>query len=451
MTEEIAYRTAASLLTAFTTGELSPVDVVDALAARIGLLDGKLNALVANDFQRARAAAADSAERWGNGSARPLEGLPVVVKDLFDTAGLLTTYGSKMYATHVPVRDAAVVASIRKAGAIVLGKSATHEFAWGITTDSAWRGPTRNPWAPERIPGGSSGGSAAALAAGYAPLALGTDTAGSVRIPAGFCGVAGLKPTFGTLANDGAFSLAPSLDHVGLMARTVADVRLMWATLAGAGRTPRRPQRRPVVGVWRDLDQSPLEPAAAHARDVAVSALRSAGATVVRLGGRPLPEIYRTIATTLLTEALTVHTELNLWPDRRGEYGDDVRARLELAETITATERAHARRARRALCDEFGGALAEVDAIISPISAVGPVQIGVDEAGYREQVITSTAPQSLTGLPALAVPVGLFDGMPVGVQLTAGPNRELPLLDLGALLEAALGPAGHHHPALPRT
>jgi aspartyl-tRNA(Asn)/glutamyl-tRNA(Gln) amidotransferase subunit A len=202
MPEAIHRLSALDLIERYRQGSLSPVEVVRTLLERIAE-HRCLNAVSAVDAERSLAGAEDALQRYRAGRARPLEGVPVLVKDLIDTSRLTTTYGSAMFAGHVPEHDATVVRLLREAGAIVLGKTTTHEFAWGITTDGTAAGPARNPWNPDLVPGGSSGGSAAALAAGLAPLALGTDTAGSVRIPAAFCGVAGLRPTFGRCRRPG--------------------------------------------------------------------------------------------------------------------------------------------------------------------------------------------------------------------------------------------------------
>jgi aspartyl-tRNA(Asn)/glutamyl-tRNA(Gln) amidotransferase subunit A len=456
MTADIAYLSATTLRAGYAGGELSPVAVVSALCARIEDQDGLLNAVVSQDFDRAHHDAGHSATRWRQGRARPLEGVPVLIKDLIDTQDLRTTYGSGMFADNVPAHDAVVVAQLRRAGAIVLGKTATHEFGWGITTGNDRFGPTRNPWALDLVPGGSSGGSAAGLAAGYAPLALGTDTAGSIRIPAGFCGVAGLKPTFGAVSTAGVRALAPSLDHVGPMARTVADLRLLWSVLASQPtRAFRAALTELTVGICPDLDQMPLGEAAHRMRNDAVSVLRDAGVRVVVLRSPALPPIYPTLATTLLAEARRTHTDLGLWPARAGEYGADVRARLELSETVGLAEYMHAQHARTELRTALSRMLTEVDALLSPISAVGPIPIGQREplslagATFREQVITSTAPQSLAGLPSLTVRVGFDGDIPVGIQLTASPWREQVLLTLGELMQARTAATQERWPTIP--
>jgi aspartyl-tRNA(Asn)/glutamyl-tRNA(Gln) amidotransferase subunit A len=445
MAVEIAYLSATSLRGAYSRAELSAVEVVRTLADRIDQRDGQLNAVAARNLDHTLREARDSAIRWRQRRARPLEGIPILVKDLIDTKELRTTYGSGMFADHIPVRDADVVALLRRAGAIVLGKSATHEFGWGITTESEWFGATVNPWASGFVPGGSSGGSAVGLAAGYAPLALGTDTAGSIRIPAAFCGVCGLKPTFGAVSLAGVHALAPSLDHVGPMARTVADLDLLYSVIASQ---TSKPAQRPApgmlsVGVCPDLDQVPLGSGAAKAVEFARLALREAGVRVVTLRAPVLPSIYSTLATTLIVEAHRTHTGLGLWPARSHEYSTAVRARLELAQTIGLAEYLHAQHSRTVLRAELSRMLTRVDALLSPVSAVGPIPIGqqdihdrIGQRTYREQVLTSTAPQSLSGLPSLTVRAGFHNGLPIGVQLTAAAWQEPVLFVLGDVLQA---------------
>ncbi len=362
-----------------------------------------LNILTALDVERSLAGARQAASRYREDRARPLEGVPVVVKDLIDTAGLVTGYGSSIFAGHVPERDAAVVRRVREAGGIVLGKSATHEFAWGVTTDGGSRGPTRNPWDPAVVPGGSSGGSAAALAAGLAPLALGTDTAGSVRIPAAFCGVAALKPTFGSVQADGVFPLAPSLDTVGPMARSAGDLELLFSVIS----------------------PGTLE--------------------------RPAP-----IGATVGAEGIVGHRRAGLWPERRSAYHRTVRQRLEHASGISLEQYAQAQRDRALITSLAARVLGGVDVLLSPVSGVSPAPIGHDaETGsararsFRERVMTFTAAQSLTGLPTCTVRAGFDDqGLPVGVQLTSAWGREGMLLWAARLLVDAVPEVQQRWPAI---
>ena len=249
--------TAKEMLAAYGAGTLSPAEVVADLAPRVE--EDPCGAFWALCLDRAAEEAEASAARWRDGTARPLEGVPLAVKDLFDTEGVETTYGSAMFRGHVPDRDADAVRRCRDAGAILLGKTATHEFAWGYSSINDAMGTVRNPRDPERVAGGSSGGSAVALATGLAPLALGTDTGGSIRVPASFCGVHGLKPTFGRVSLEGVWPLARTLDHAGPMATSVEDLALLYAVLAGPARARRaapdrdlpRPALRPVRAAHR--------------------------------------------------------------------------------------------------------------------------------------------------------------------------------------------------------
>ena len=243
-------KSAVELRAAFAARELSPVEVIDGTVDEFG-------AFVTPTLERARDEARAAERAYTDGTARALEGLPLAVKDLFDTEGVPTSYGSPIFAGHVPDADAEAVRRARAAGAIVVGKTLTHEFAWGITSNNPHYPPCRNPWDPERVPGGSSGGSAVALASGAAALALGSDTGGSIRIPAAFCGVSGLKPTYSRIPVTGVFPLARSLDHVGPMAVTPADVRLFYEVLAG----PVELEPAPRIAICPDLHLGTFEPA----------------------------------------------------------------------------------------------------------------------------------------------------------------------------------------------
>ena len=224
---------AGELLDAFRGRTVSPVEVVGRIAERIDAVDRLVGGFTTLCLDRARVEARQAERAWAQGDARPLEGVPLGVKDLFDSEGVRTSYGSPMFATHIPERDAEALRRARAAGAILIGKTQTHEFAWGISSVNELTGSTHNPWALDRISGGSSGGSAVALAADEVPLALGSDTGGSIRVPSSLCGVVGLKPTYGRVSLTGVWPLAPSLDHPGPMARTPADAALLLEAIAG--------------------------------------------------------------------------------------------------------------------------------------------------------------------------------------------------------------------------
>jgi aspartyl-tRNA(Asn)/glutamyl-tRNA(Gln) amidotransferase subunit A len=456
--DDVAYLTATELLGRFARRDLSPVEVVRALLERIAAFDPGLRAITTADADGALESARAAERRHAEGRPLALDGVPVLVKDIFDTAGLRTTYGSAMFADHVPAADAAAVERLRAAGAVVLGKSTTHEFAWGITSASEPFGPVRNPWAPDRVPGGSSGGSGAALAAGFAPLALGTDTAGSIRIPAAFCGVLGLKATYAAVDARGVFPLAPSLDHVGPMARTAQDAALLHGVLTGEPLAPASERLDGLrVGVCPDLDQVPLGEDAERARGEAARALEGLGATVAEVRAPDLPKVYATLGVTLFPEASHVHRSAGLWPDRREEYGPDVTDRLELAAAVTLDQYLVAAEKRRTLTRALRACLSEVDVLLTPVSAVQPITVAeaADDAGagnaFREHVITSTAPQSLSGLPALVVRAAFGDdGLPVGVQLTGPLGGEALLLRTGGALQGATAELQARRPELTR-
>jgi len=356
--------------------------------------------------------------------------------------------------------DAAAVRRTREAGGILLGKTSTHEFAWGITSVNPLMGTPRNPWAPDRIPGGSSGGSAVALAAGETPLALGSDTGGSIRVPSAFCGVVGLKPTYGRVSLAGAWPLARSLDHAGPMARTAADAALYLRVLAGVD--PDDPATKDValedddaelergvggltVGVCPDLHGFPLGAGVQAAFDAAARTLEELGAHVVEV---ELPEaalIYPAFGVIQRSEALFTHVRAGLFPSRREEYGVDVRGRLERAATETLDDYLAASADRERVRAAFARLFRTVELLLTPVAATSPPTIAEQtisepgaDAAFRDSVLTYTTPQDLVGLPACAVRAGFDElGIPVGVQLTGPPWSEARVLRAVHALQTA--------------
>lgn len=455
---EVTGMAASELLAAFRARALAPAEVIDALAARIAEVDGAIGAFTTLALGRAREEAlrAGAAYRPG-GVPRPLEGLPLSVKDLVDTAGIRTTYGSRMFAGHMPSRDAAIVRRAREAGALVIGKTATHEFAWGITTDNPHFGPCRNPWAPDRVPGGSSGGSAAALAAHMTPLAIGTDTGGSIRIPAAFCGVVGLKPTYGRLSTAGIFPLARSLDHAGVLARTPADAGLLTAVLAGedpddpatAGDLPAASAPGGVAALtigWcpESVDPEPEPAVAAAVRDV-VADLAGMGAAVREVRLPDVAPMLEAFAAIQGAEAHHAHARAGLFPGRADEYGADVRARLERGSRVGVGAYLDAAEQRRALAAALHRLFGEVDVVVTPISSGPPARVGSDvvlhrgrEIPFRDLVMAHTVLHDLLGLPSCSLRGG-FDalGIPVGVQVAARPGADAVVLAVASALFVA--------------
>jgi aspartyl-tRNA(Asn)/glutamyl-tRNA(Gln) amidotransferase subunit A len=415
-----ASHTVAELAAELRVGRLSPADLVEHALTAADRLGPSLNAFVTVDERGARAAARQAADELAAGRDRgPLHGIPVAIKDLVDTAGLRTTRGARHFADHVPERDAECVHRLRVAGAVVVGKTVTHEYAYGPTGDSSATGPARNPYRPELMSGGSSAGSAVAVAAGIVPLALGTDTGGSVRIPAACCGIVGLRPTSGAVPVDGVFPLSPTLDSVGPIARTVDDCRLMWRALSGAGRPGAGAVR---IGWVPPETFHPTEPAVARAARHLVPDAEDVAVPYPH----ELLSAYRVIQS---SEAYAVHAERVA--TEPGLYGEELLARLTTAEQVRGWEYVQALADRRRAVAEVGSLFAGHDVLAMPtISVTAPPlgartgRIGTREIDIRAALLSLTSPWSVLGLPALSVPAGMVDGLPAGLQLVAPAGGE---------------------------
>ncbi len=439
---------AVDLLANYQSRELSPVTVLEAVAARIEEVDPTVGALIASCLDRAIVEAQAAEDAYAAGvEVGPLAGVPFGVKDLFDSEDVRTAYGSPMFADHIPKEDAEAIRRAREAGAILVAKTQTHEFAWGITSVNERMGTSKNPWALDRISGGSSGGSAVALATHILPLAIGSDTGGSIRVPGAFCGIVGLKPTYGRISAAGVWPLARSLDHPGPMARTPTDAALLLEALAGVDPADPATEDIPLgdvadalragvtgasVGVCPDLHVVPLAPDIRTAFDTAVQTVESLGGRIREIGFPGADTIFDTFATTQRAEALYTHTSAGLYPERASEYGDDVRSRLELASTEDVSDYLAAAAERQRIRAGFARVFREVDLLMTPVSAGSPVPIGDESAihfgseiDFRQLVMSYTVPQDLIGLPACTVRAG-FDalGIPVGVQFTGPPWSE---------------------------
>jgi aspartyl-tRNA(Asn)/glutamyl-tRNA(Gln) amidotransferase subunit A len=446
-----AEHTLHSLAAALRAGQVSPGELVDHALYAAGRLAPMFNAFVTIDACGAREAAECAAAELASGIDRgPLHGIPVAVKDMVATAGLRTTMGARHFAGYVPARDAECVRRLRAAGAIVVGKTTTHEFAYGATGDRSANGAARNPYRPGHMSGGSSAGSAVAVAAGIVPLAVGTDTGGSVRIPAALCGIVGLRPSHGAVPTGGVFPLAPSLDTVGPMARTAADCRALWHALSSpaldteprgsAGPDDRPAPERPRIG-WLAPDRMcPTDPEVTRA---ARARLDDFAADVVDAALPDPDDIRRAYSTLQGFEAHAVHAaRLAVAAD---QYDDEVRGRLRANARISAPEyqdaRAVQRRARRA-ANEL---LAEHDLLALPtVGIVAPpvgtrsVWAGEQRVEVRDALLGLTLAWSVTGMPALSIPAGLVDGLPVGLQLVAPAGGEDLLLRIAERVDAEL-------------
>jgi aspartyl-tRNA(Asn)/glutamyl-tRNA(Gln) amidotransferase subunit A len=427
--------TLARLVERLRGGELSPREAVASYLERIDRQQ-ELNAYISVRAEEALAEA-EAAPR------PPLYGAPVAVKDVIDVAGARTTAASEILRDHVATRDADVVERLRGAGAIVLGKLNLHEFAFGPLTTSPHFGPAHNPWATDRICGGSSGGSGAAAAADLAPATLGTDTGGSVRIPACFCGVTGLRPTIGLVSNRGVFPVSWTFDTVGPIARSAEDCALVLAAIAGtttelAGDV--EGLRVGVVGRLVDRADSPV----AAATEAAVAELAALG-TRVEPAAVPMLEEAGTIQQLLmLTEASTVH--LRWLRTRLGDYGPDVRARLLAGLCLPATGYVTGLRLRRRYRQELETLFHHHDVLVAPAMPTVAPRIGEEAVTvrgeaipYRQSYIPFNVPWSLAGLPAASIPCGFVEGLPVGLALVGRPFEEETVLRLAHAYQQMTG------------
>jgi len=442
------------------TRAVSPVELVDACLARIEAVNGRLSAFI-SVFEREARQVAEAAEimtRAGH-DLGPLHGIPVALKDNVAVRGMRTTAGSKVLADWVPDRDATVAARLRQAGAILVGKTNMHEFAWGGTSDNPHHGTVRNPWNTDRFPAGSSGGSGAAVAARACYGAIGTDTGGSIRLPSAINGIVGIRPTYGRVSNHGIVPLAWSMDTAGPMTRTVEDCALMFGVIAG--HDPKDPTtarhsttdyaaglgegiRGLRIGIVPGYFFNHLQPAVHEAVQRALDTLVSLGAQLVEVD---IANIHGNISAQLTIEAAEPSAYHQRWLRERPEdYGDDVRSLLEIGELLFATHYIQAQRYRSLLRNEFIEAFRRADIFVCPTLPFTATRVGemkvVIENGVEEDMLSAimqfTGVPSLTGLPALNVPCG-FDsgGLPIGMQLIGRPFDEATLFRAGAAYQGA--------------
>jgi aspartyl-tRNA(Asn)/glutamyl-tRNA(Gln) amidotransferase subunit A len=442
---ELPFITAVEAARRIARGELTPVDLRAALDAQVERLEPRLNCFITVCHDQPAPAVG------------PLRGVPIAVKDNIETAGVRSTGGSKILADHVPAADAPAWARLKAAGAVLQGKTNLHELGMGATNVNPHHGPTHNPWDVERIPGGSSGGTAAAVAAGLALAGLGTDAGGSVRIPAALCGIVGLKQTHGLVPVRGGIGFGnPTVDHIGPMARSVEDVALLLSVMAGHDRfdptsvrapwaadyggSARRGAAEPDlrgrrVGVPTSFYFDDVEAGVAAAVRAAIDLLGTLGADVVDVA---LPDHDALMAGVagLGAEAVVHHAK---WMRTRfGDYGEDLQVRLLAAQLITGEDYAKALRARRLLKERYAAALASVDLIAAPTVPIAAPRIADARDTFRMNVLSrNTRASNLTGLPAISVPCGFAEGLPVGLQLIARPFAEETLLHAAAAYEAA--------------
>jgi aspartyl-tRNA(Asn)/glutamyl-tRNA(Gln) amidotransferase subunit A len=410
--------TARDLTKKYQDGSLTPSALTDELLSRIAELNPKVNAFIEVFEKEARAEAEQATRELRGRRARgALHGIPVAVKDLIDVAGHVTTSGAHKGFHPPPAReDAEVVQRLRAAGAVILGKTALHEWALGVTSNNAHFGPTRNPHDPSRIPGGSSGGSAAALAAGLCPLALGSDTGGSIRIPSALCGTVGLKPTYGRVSVKGVQPLSNSLDHVGPMANSVDDAFLLLEAISDFkhDEAPRPRILLPKNYFFEEVDSE-------VARLVREAAARLGPMTEGELPGAKAAWEANTVI--LLSDAAAEHEkrlkEHSEW------FGPGLADRFKGGLTYRGVDYARARDVQREWTNVLTRLLGNDGVLVAPGTPVPATEIGDREGAPIARIMTRcTSPFNLAGLPVLSVPVGKIGRLPVGMQLVAGPGRE---------------------------
>ncbi len=432
---------------------LSPVELTRACLERIERGNPSLNCFITLTAESALQQAVQAEDEIRQGNWRgPLHGIPLALKDLYETAGVRTTAGSRFFADYVPAADAFAVQKLKSAGTVLLGKLNMHEIALGVTNDNPHFGACKNPWDIRRISGGSSGGSAAAVSAGLCLGSLGSDTGGSIRIPASLCGVVGLKPTFGRVSLRGVIPLSWNLDHAGPLARRVHDAALILQAVAGFD--PEDPASRdaPVddyqaalkdgVRGWRVALASGEYFAKADAE--VLEAVQAAGRLFEELGAAveqvELPELREAAEANGLmvtSDAAAFHRER--MHDRPQDFGTDVLQRLQVGAAYTSSEYILARRTQSLLRRRFEAFFVRFDILLMPTTPIPAPERQGEEAVQRALLLTRfTAPFNLTGLPALSLPCGFnAQGLPIGLQIAAGPWKETALLRAGYTYEQA--------------
>jgi aspartyl-tRNA(Asn)/glutamyl-tRNA(Gln) amidotransferase subunit A len=464
---ESAFATIEEIAKLFRTGKLSSVELTELMLSRIEQFNPKLNAYITVTKELARSQAKRAEAELGTCGKRKtrtdrglLHGIPVSLKDNICTAGIRTTAGSKILSGYFPERDAPVVTRLKQAGAVLLGKTNLHEFAYGVTTNNPHYGAARNPWDTARIPGGSSGGSAAAVAAGLCFGSIGTDTGGSIRIPAALCGIAGLKPGLGRVDVTGVIPLSVTHDCVGPLARTAADAAIFFQAIADVGDGKERRERRGGsavtkrsklrFGIPREFFVDLLSDEVAKNFDNAVGLMRRLGAKVKEVS-IPLLEQTEVAGNRIAwAEASHYHQQSGWFPGRAAEYGADVRSRLEMGMKVSAVEYLEALEQRRNFIAQLRGMMEKerIDALMVPTTPIAAPPIGEESTRVaqtdhptRALLLRLNRPANLAGVPAISVPCGFTaTGLPVGLQFIGAEGSERQLLEIAQLYQRSNAP-----------
>jgi aspartyl-tRNA(Asn)/glutamyl-tRNA(Gln) amidotransferase subunit A len=423
--------------------KISCLELTSAALKRAEDLNPKLNAFITMMAASARSRAAQLDAELAEGRDRgPLHGVPIAVKDLFYTRGVRTTAGSKVFENFVPDFDADVVVKLEEAGAVLIGKTGLHECAYGITSNNPHFGPVRNPHDTDCIPGGSSGGSGAAVASGIVAMAMGTDTGGSIRIPASFCGCAGLKPTLGRVSKRGVFPLGFTLDHMGPLARTVDDCAVTLAAISDFVPQPGNGIAGLRIGRPENYFFERVDSEVARAVEAALVQAESRGARVIPVRVPDVDELNAVARVLLLSEASAA---LEPHFHQRNKFGADVLALLDQGRLVPATDYVQAQRLRKIFIRDFNRLWSQVDCWVSPTTPTPAPKIGqstISINGVEEDVRLATTRFmrgiNVLGFPALSIPCGISSsGLPLGLQIVAPSHREDTVLRLGSALESA--------------
>jgi aspartyl-tRNA(Asn)/glutamyl-tRNA(Gln) amidotransferase subunit A len=459
---DLAFASIEEIARLFRKRKLSPVELTKLILARIDQLNPKLNAYitVTSDLALAQAKKAETelfGPRGRKGRDRgPLHGIPISLKDNIYTAGICTTAGSKILKEFIPTEDAAVVGQLKNAGAVILGKMNMHEFAYGVTSNNPHFGPVHNPWDLSRIPGGSSGGSAAAVAAGLCYGSIGTDTGGSIRIPASLCGIVGLKPTLGRVSVDGVIPLSPRLDCVGPLARSAHDTALLLEPILQRVKGEPSPGaldkfsaklRKFTIGIPDEFFLEVVSPDVRVIFNEVIRVLKKQRATFKEISLPLLNETEDAGNQIAWSEATHYHQEAGWYPSRAADYGDDVRSRLEMGTKVSALVYLSAIELREKFIQRFHLALedAGVDAlavpttpITAPLIGQESIHLGGQDHTTRALMLRANRPANLAGVPAISVLCGFTPaGLPVGLQLFGAVAAEHLLLQIARTLERA--------------
>jgi aspartyl-tRNA(Asn)/glutamyl-tRNA(Gln) amidotransferase subunit A len=457
MTEELISRPISELAPLLQKRAISPVELFEATLQRIHRLQPKLNSFITITEEEGRQAAVRAEDEIQRGHYRgPLHGIPISIKDLFATRGVRTTAGSKVLGNWIPDHDATAVAKLHEAGMVMIGKTHMHEFAYGVTSDNPHYGPARNPWDVTHVPGGSSGGSGAAVASSQGAASLASDSGGSIRIPSAVCGVVGLKPTYGRVSRHGAIPLAWSLDHVGPITKTVEDAAIVLSATAGPDSKDLSSSSRPVpdyrkemmgdirglrLGIPLHFFLDHVDPEIGHAVNAAIRKLEALGMKAVEIDIPGLENCAAMEAHINLAEAASYHEQY--LKKQADAYGPGVRTDLEAGRFLLATDYVKSQRGRAWLQRNFNEAFERADIIVTPtVPALPPVvgQVWVQSGDLREHIVDAflrfNIPYNLTGLPAISVPCGFSSaGLPISLQIAGRAFEEATILKVAHAYE----------------